>query len=484
MEKQEWKATQLRLSQLGDRHEVQVSGPVKRSEEFQSEWLKNSRTREETFRSVSRKLGAFRHSLSSIQQRLNDFSHAASGADGIQELLESFEGKVSTYKMHMREDFGKLLHEEQLYTSEVESMMKKIEDWEADSEARKMSNKRNVKAPQSPNSRRKSVQERYEKDLERQTKLGAIDRQIASIGGRNGGWENNENDLFLKVWTQTVTTTPISATEKRSLLKRVCPLLPGKTAEEAEDHILFYTNYLDLTEKKKAILNAWKDEQLSKRRAKEGETLARAIEQSPPRPGESTEAKIARRERISKWKTERAEKAKAEEDSEKQRVLEQTKNRQAERMMAKQSNQLLLEQWKVREMEAKTRVDAAKKVTERPRTVDPAQIERQRERDVEFIKKAAEMKKKVELKKGQRARIQRQLERDCEYQGEAPITRDTERLIAPTSAFEFSRITVKDREDAKLRRESQSAHSSSMAGTGRDLVGGGRATATWMAGPK
>ncbi len=46
------------------------------------------------------------------------------------------------------------------------------------------------------------------------------------------------------------------------------------------------------------------------------------------------------------------------------------------------------------------------------------------------------------------------------------------------------KITVKDREDAKLRCESQSAHSSSMIDTGRDLVGDGRVTATPMASPK
>lgn len=67
---------------------------------------------------------------------------------------------------------------------------------------------------------------------------------------------------------------------------------------------------------------------------------------------------------------------------------------------------------------------------------------------------------------------------------EYDVSRDPNRLLAPTKASMASRVTDEDLDAAAHRRTTAGAHSTAIPLSGRDLQFGGRATPTWMKGLK
>lgn len=480
----EWKAELTKLTQLGDRYEVGLTATVKRNDEFSRESSATERSVEEAMASVSRKLRSFRNGLSAIQQRLHDFTHASSNIEGIQGVLENFEGKISAYKRNMREEFGSMIEEENMYTRDCDAMLRRIDEW-ADDEPR-------PPAPKSPSRRAKQagIKERYDKDMARQAKIGGIDRELALIGGRTGGWEPGEHDIFLKVWTQTVTARPVSKAQRNTLMRRVTPLLPNRTADEVDEHGIFYSNYLDLTGEKKRVLSAWKEARVINARQEVAAGQA-ALEQPPvdalplpgsPRRGYDAEKVQSTKQQIAKWREDKAAKLLEDKAAEARSLAERRKEEADERVFLRNSNKMRIEQWRQQELEKAARLASAKEVATRPKSVDPSELARRRERDEEMLARQKEKREGAAAKKTARERRLRELEAHHEFKTDVPITRDTDRLLAPTTTFESSRITPQQRQEAAERRKNTSAHDSYSAGTGRDLAYGGKARAGWMAG--
>ena len=62
----------------------------------------------------------------------------------------------------------------------------------------------------------------------------------------------------------------------------------------------------------------------------------------------------------------------------------------------------------------------------------------------------------------------------------ANVSRDPDRLLAPTKAYEAQRLTGDHLDEAERRRLSQGAHSRNIAMSGRDLKYVGRAMSSWV----
>ena len=500
-DKKEWKSDLIKLNQQIDRYEVGLKGVIKKHDDFSRYSSSSAREIEDVRSGVSRKLRSFRNGLSSIQTKLHEFTHAVSNVESMQGILESFEGKISTYKRSMREDFGRMIEEEGIYTRDCETMLKRIEDWEVD------------EPPQSPLRRRTTaktkqdqkadIKERYDKDMARQARIGAIDRELTMIGGRTGGWESNEHDTFLKIWTQTITSTPVTKQQRAVMVRRTTPMLPAKTADDVDDHILFWTNYLDLTEQKKRVMLEWKEARAAARHRAVAGGLAeleggglvaahggvedvfhkmRGSAERKMSEAASDEAKMKTKAKIAKWKQDRTMKQQADEEARELEAREAKKAELEERNMFKKANKLRLETWRRNEAEKQARLAAAKEVTTRPRTTDPAFTERRKARDDEMLKRQKDMRDAAEKKRTARERRQRELEEQHEFKSDVPITRDVDRLLAPTTAYESAKITKEQLAKHAEMRKGTSAHSSYMPGSGRDLSMGGKARASWMTG--
>ena len=490
-----YKEELLKLNQLKDRYAVALLTTVKRNDEFGKELSANQRRVEESVLAVSRKLQAFRNGLSSIQQRLHDFTHATSNVESIQGILENFESKISAYKRSMREEFTALVEEENVYTRDCESMSRKIEEWiDYEPKGSTMAD-----GGGSPMRRKKAerqqagIKERYEKDMARQAKMGALDRELVLIGGRTGGWETSEHDIFLKVWTQTVTVRPVSKAQRSVLVRRCTPMLPNRTADEVDEHCLYYSNYLDLTDEKKRVLNEWKEERQANKNkevdagkaalAQGVDVLETVLPGSPRRSGKvDLEKRENTKQKIAKWREDRAAKEREAKAKKEQDVALKKKAEIDDRVFQRNSNKLRIQKWRNEEKEKQDRLSAARELANRPKTVDPAEVSRRRERDEEMLKRQKEKRDEAEKKRTARERRLRELEAQHEFKADVPITRDTERLLAPTSTYESYRVTPQQRAEAEKRRKETSAHNSTMAGTGRDLAMGGKARAAWMGG--
>ncbi len=489
-----WKDDFIKLDRLRNRYEVGLSSVITRNDDFKSSYVTSKRSQKEEQGKLLKKIEIFKNELELIQQRLHDFSHASVGADGLQTLLENFEEKIAGYKKKMREEYGALVEEQRIYTTDIDNMMKRIDEWdESDKSKKEMLEQSRLEELKK---KRKSLAEKQDKEIARQAEIGQIEKDLVLIGGRTGGWDNTDHDIFLRVWTQTITKFPPTSSQKGSLLKRVCPLLPGKIAEEVEEHIQFYSTFLELMERKKRSLKAWQEER-NKHRQKiddEGRHMAEELGmegitgvgigmngKSSTTPS-SPAARLEKKRQIAAWKADK----KAKEDAEKAlKKKEEKAKRQSDieaRKEYKKRTTVKVEAWKREEAAAKERVEAANMAVNQPTIINPMEMARRKARDDEFIAKQAEMRKAAKDRLTARERAQIQLHKQSEFRPDAPVTRDTERLLAATTAYEAYSISAEERVEREEQRNRTGAHESTVFSSGRDLAFGGRAKAGWMKG--
>ena len=107
--------------------------------------------------------------------------------------------------------------------------------------------------------------------------------------------------------------------------------------------------------------------------------------------------------------------------------------------------------------------------------VDPAELQRMRERDLEF--EARRNKKIAERKNIDHARENRLKESKSRTLDHAK--RDPNRLLRATAASTANQLSDIAIDDANHRRANASAHSTSIAMGGYDLKFSGRAKASW-----
>lgn len=72
--------------------------------------------------------------------------------------------------------------------------------------------------------RKKRCNDRLRFDLQRQTRIGAIEKQLVELGGNTGRWSNAEHDSFIKVWLRMRRPPQKSYGERAVLTKQ--PQLP------------------------------------------------------------------------------------------------------------------------------------------------------------------------------------------------------------------------------------------------------------------
>lgn len=106
-----------------------------------------------------------------------------------------------------------------------------------------------------------------------------------------------------------------------------------------------------------------------------------------------------------------------------------------------------------------------------------ALLKKWQERDLEKAKNKHAKVEEVSQRQAERVRRQKEaaipsVQRD--------VTRDSNRLLAPTVASEAAALTADELDAAEYRRENIGAHCSAMALTGRDLNTLGRAVPAWM----
>src|SRR5690349_11772360 len=104
-----------------------------------------------------------------------------------------------------------------------------IDEWVAEEDATEQNDELHRSSNQDAEST--TINDRAKEAIQRQAQIGAIDRKIAALGGRTGGWDSRDHDAFLRLWTQIVGDSTPTARQANLIVQRLPTMVPGKNDE-------------------------------------------------------------------------------------------------------------------------------------------------------------------------------------------------------------------------------------------------------------
>ena len=252
----------------------------------------------------------FKANLADIKDRLAEVTTFRSHSGALQKSLETFESKLSSYKSSMRAEFDSLVNEEEILFDDLEAFLKRVDSWyRTDKEGLHEEESRGPSLEQKIRSA-----DRYDKHVQLQAKIGTIDRQLARLGGRYGGWDKDDHDAFIRNWVQSVPAgvdaTELSDTQKRALLRKLVKSIPMKTEEEMIAHVEWFLISNGLKESKRGLLDQWKSTSSSQRNMSHLAAVNEALDETEFESKVSAahqprEDRESTKERIAKWREEK-----------------------------------------------------------------------------------------------------------------------------------------------------------------------------------
>lgn len=136
--------------------------------------------------------------------------------------------------------------------------------------------------------------------------------------------------------------------------------------------------------------------------------------------------------------------------------------------------QVRLEQWKATKQSATYANQNIDYIRPERVAVDEESLHKRRERDLELAKTRKAQHDQQIAKRTEREKRLSEIGPSSKYQVVGS------KLLSATKASEAMRVREEELDAAEHRRHSTGAHGSRIAGSGRDLQFGGKATPTWM----
>ncbi|NWQ97077.1 CC112 protein, partial [Burhinus bistriatus] len=207
--------------------------------------------------------------------------------------------------------YEQLLKEEKTAINELSVFERKVELWALGSST----TEKVLKLP----SHRVSVDKTLENHLPEE--VVEFERFLQRTGGRQGGWDDDDHQNFLKVWTKHK--------GRLSYMDEALEYLCGRTKEDIQQHEKWYQEFLILHERKKESIKKWKEklQQEKEGKLKEKEKSEKMLKEE--------------------WlRCEEAQKQKAEERKRQQAAIEAWKKQKAIAFAMEQASQLKLEEEK------------------------------------------------------------------------------------------------------------------------------------------
>ena len=371
MNPQQWAASAKRLVNERDTIEKKIQ-PKDMS--LVAQWNALDKGRQDNLELTSKKIKWFKFHLDKILVRLHDqlnnggmlgeYYDQAAAKENLQEMLENFESKLSSFKASMRTEFDRLDEQERTLTDEIVQIQCDIIDnpfddvlptdcghvhtthGEHQAELLKKTQQQ-IKQQQ---------QQRMQEDVEHKAAIGEIDRDLAALG-KHGGWDVRDHDVFLRTWNvffgnnelvkriENVETNSarfvfsITPVQERQLFRKLEHDVFAKSAEELKEHVQWYGKTLELLAKKKRLLSDWKTAQNNRRKTMNNEILvaeqlATAVELendeeedqcNPEKSKEEEEKRMQAKSRIAKWKQDRMKQQQEEESQKRQQAAKKQK---------------------------------------------------------------------------------------------------------------------------------------------------------------
>jgi hypothetical protein len=324
----QWLAANKRLT---NERELAEKSLAKDADLFR-EWTVLERARQEVIAETVKRVRWFKANAAKISARLHDQSNAnplAGSKESLQQLLETFESKLTAFKLNMRTEFDELQEQESCWSSDLSTVSAQIESFSdqgkqvVDVEAAKR-----VREQQ----QRQEHQVRAQEELAQKAVIGEVDRELASLG-RYGRWDVRDHDVFLRTWNSffgnfdVIRTADlvfsVSSVQRRQLLRRLEQDVFAKSMDEIEEHVAWYARTLELHAKKKQLLASWKSQQNSRRQKEilndERQLKANDLKVVDVEDAESQETnneeekRLQAKLRVAKWKADKAKQQQEEE---------------------------------------------------------------------------------------------------------------------------------------------------------------------------
>ncbi|OMJ88413.1 hypothetical protein SteCoe_9632 [Stentor coeruleus] len=246
---------------------------------------------------VSKKLKTFVESTKS-QGISSDYDYTVSTLQKAADLVNK---EILEFKDKSRSEYEELMQSEKILQNELDYYSTKFSQWE--NEVPK-STKPTIKSIIDPQGLPPLKQE-----------LMNIDKEIQETGGQYLTWDEIDHTEFLRLWHKHKTkATP-------AFIQAAANALPLHDIEDIREHVVKYENWVCLNEKKKEILNKWREEKTKMKSTDDVEEVQ--IIKTKPRPQSAVQAK----EKLEDWRNKRE---KAKEEDQKQKKLEELRKKEEE----------------------------------------------------------------------------------------------------------------------------------------------------------
>ncbi|XP_053154328.1 coiled-coil domain-containing protein 112 isoform X2 [Hemicordylus capensis] len=372
---------------------------------------------------IQQKLARIYNNVKGLQRQLKDVKPTPEFVDRLREIMEEAENAINTFKEEQRQIYEALMREEKTVTNELNALEKKIEMWAFGTSASGKKFKQG-KVPVD-----KEMHHHHLPD-----EIVELEKFLQLTGGRQGGWDEYDHQVFLKLWTKHK--------GKPSYMDEAIDYFADRTKEDVQQHEKWYQEFLILEARKKESIQKWKmkkqhekEKILAQKKPKEvlAVNILRCEEAQKQKAEEERKKRL---EELEAWKRHKATEQAMKQAAQLQEEEEKEKRKQRERQRQLQVKLLLegysrqkREQEELLKLEKEKREEAERE--EKKRTA-AEEILKFQERDLhklelKILEKQAKENEKIEKEK----RLSKLREKV-----EINAARDPYRLYKPTKVWE------------------------------------------------
>nr|XP_056704244.1 coiled-coil domain-containing protein 112 [Euleptes europaea] len=383
---------------------------------------KLTKNRKEEKVKIQQQLTKIHNNVKGLQRQLKDVKPTPEFVDRLKEIMEEIENAINNFKEQQRQIYEELIREEKTSTNELNGLERKIERWTLGTSATEKAFRQGTIPVD------KEIQNHLPDEVLE------LERFLQQTGGRYGGWDEYDHQVFLKLWTKHK--------GKPSYIEEAHDYFPERTKEDIQQHEKWYQEFLILEARKKESIKKWK----TKKQQERDKILA--PKQSPEKAHssnlqwEKAQKQKAEEERkkhledLKRWRRQKAiehamkQAARLEEEEEKEKKMQRERERQFQiKLLLEEYGRQKKEQEEFVRLEKEKREEAERE--ERKRTA-AEEILKFQERDLHKLElQILEKQKKEEEKMEKEKRLSKLREKV-----EINVLRDPSRLYKLTKVWE------------------------------------------------
>ena len=168
--------------------------------------------------------------------------------DLLKSLMEQIDNSISSFKEDYHTTYEQLNDEEKLLTKEIDIYDKKIIAWSNNVNE----NVNTTGTGGGGGNISKIINQNSDSSLLKE--VVEFDKFLLTNGGHNGGWEEIDHNLFLKIRNKYKA--------KIEFLDEAESMIAIKSRQQIEEHEEWYKKYLALNESKKEAIKKWRQTKL------------------------------------------------------------------------------------------------------------------------------------------------------------------------------------------------------------------------------